>query len=216
MFSKQHITNSITQITLSLQNVTVFSAKWIKYSRFTELILLMSVQNQMTQIKRFVDSLESFGINVSPFKARGKICKSKVSVLFVQKTKRKRFLKPVSMNSRSKFNNQIAFYIHSYASHMSRMVITISQKKHTHTTKKEKPSLAKTQGRTIINLPFKHFHQQISCIHFKQHINSISWYLYTTLSVFTDPFASSHVISFSLTCKLALAHTLCISGLYER
>ncbi len=30
-----------------------------------------------------------------------------------------------------------------------------------------KPSLVETQARTIINLQFKQFHHQITCVHFK-------------------------------------------------
>ncbi len=133
----------------------------------------------MTQIKRFVDSLESISSESMSllFKTRGKnMEKTEVSVPFVQKQKEK-ISHTSLMNSRSKCNDQIvfrgwlAFYIHSYSSHVSRMVITISQK---NTYKKKgrnkKTSLAKTQGKTIINLPFKHVHQQTSYIQISNNI----------------------------------------------
>lgn len=120
----------------------------------------MSVQSQMTQIKRLVDSLESFSSESMSLcsKLEEKICK--VSVLFVQKQKEK-----ISHTGSDEFKIKVqqsnclrgwlAFYIRSYASHVSRMMITVSQKKH---IKEKKTQPCKTQGRTIINLPFKHFH----------------------------------------------------------
>lgn len=139
----------------------------------------MSVQIQMTQIKRFVDSLESISSESMSllFKTRGKnMEKNEVSVLFVQKQKEK-----ISHTSFDEFKIKVqrsnclrgwlAFYIHSYASHVSRMVITFLRR--THTRRKEetkKPSLAKTQGKTIINLPFKHVHQQTSYIQISNNI----------------------------------------------
>ncbi len=133
----------------------------------------------MTQIKRFVDSLESISSESMSllFKTRGKnMEKTEVSVLFVQKQKEK-----ISHTSFDEFKIKVqrsnclrgwlAFYIHSYSSHVSRMVITISQK---NTYKKKgrnkKPSLAKTQGKTIINLPFKHVHKQTSYIQISNNI----------------------------------------------
>ncbi len=69
----------------------------------------MSVQIQMTQIKRFVDSLESISSESMSllFKTRGKnMEKTEVSVPFVQKQKEK-ISHTSLMNSRSKCNDQI-------------------------------------------------------------------------------------------------------------
>ncbi len=105
----------------------------------------------MTQIKRFVDSLESINSESMSllFKTRGKnMEKTEVSVLFVQKQKEK-----ISHTSFDEFKIKVqqsnclrgwlAFYIHSYSSHVSRMVITISQKN----TYKKKGRNKKTQPR---------------------------------------------------------------------
>ena len=133
----------------------------------------------------------------------------------MSKSKRKNY--PTSLmaqntvQQRKRFHGWLAIY-NLHLARPARIKELITEELESY--KKTQP--CKTQGRTIINLSFKHFHQQISCIHFKQHINSISRHLYTTLSLFIDSFASSHVVSFSPMCKLALAHTLCISGLYER
>ncbi len=112
----------------------------------------------MTQIKRFVDSLESISSESMSllFKTRGKnMEKTEVSVLFVQKQKEK-----ISHTSFDEFKIKVqrsnclrgwlAFYIHSYASHVSRMVITISQKN----TYKKKGRNKKTQPRQKCHISF--------------------------------------------------------------
>ncbi len=79
--------------------------------------------------------------------------KPEVSVLFVQKQKEK-----ISHTSFDEFKIKVqrsnclrgwlAFYIHSYSSHVSRMVITISQK---NTYKKKGRNKKPSQGKNVIS-----------------------------------------------------------------
>ncbi len=83
--------------------------------------------------------------------------KTEVSVLFVQKQKEK-----ISHTSFDEFKIKVqqsnclrgwlAFYIHSYSSHVSRMVITISQK---NTYKKKGRNKKPSQGKNVISHPIR-------------------------------------------------------------